>query len=529
MNLLLIFLARAQNDTFTDNTSSAAIYFDGYLPTSKTETRLQRLCDKSHEAQRYFLGTISGLNKSTLKAPSSPFIVPAVLEALRSQERYSIITHVVPGEADPYCANDVRQNGGALLTGDSDFLLYDLGPTGTVAFFRDIYSTPQEGKTSHISALRYSPGDITQKLLLEPGQKGMLAAGFEISLSPDKSYQALAGTPRTQWKYLAPSHKSAYDEFISEYIVAPDELGSIPSYLKYTDPRVAEFILDWAAVAGLNPASLSSPDSSDTRSTRYPVVHLPLLIDRWDVATSWNASTAIRQLAYSLCQGGGDSISTVTEYRRTLSLYSAGQQVELLAASDVPDTLRDTLSYTREFLHGLIGTARLQWITACLGFEIGHAASEGKESTTVKLLKKASASGGLLDPDDWDAIHLVAMMQGVLYSLRILQQVLLCRVGEVFTRSKLNTQLGEVQECLASMPSIAEYPCLAEMESLFEQLEQAGALKRLSAIVGIEEPSFGKSVKGSARTGKTAKRQQSKQSKKPAELSNPFDALSMDD
>ncbi|PSS02248.1 XPG domain containing-domain-containing protein [Coniella lustricola] len=536
----------------------AAIYFDGYLPTSKTETRIQRLCERSHEANNYFLATVSGTHtvisrnvsgSSSQRLPINPFIVPAVLEALRSLDRYAVLTHLVPGEADPYCARDVCLNGGTLLTGDSDFLLYDLGATGTVAFFRDVCVTPQlrdDGKkVSLISALRYDPVDICRKLSLEPGQQGMLAAAFEITSSPVKTYKALTATPRSQWQYLEPAQADKFADFSAEYMVAPGELRSKPDYLKYTDPRVAEFILDWAAVAGFNATpslSQSSPASPIPSAPRDPVVHLPLLIDRWDMGTGWNASTVIRQLAYSLCRSGGDAISTITEYRRTLSLYSAGQAVELLAASEVPDVLRDTLSYTLEFIQESAGiakmqttttTTRLRWITACLGFEIGQAASEGKESTTVKLLRKASTarSGveGLLDPRNWDVIHLVAIIQGVLYSLRMLRQVLMCQIGEIFTRSDTDGRLNEMRDCLASLPCIAEYPCLAEMEYLFEQLDQAGAFKKLSAVVGIKEPSFGKTGKGSGRAGKTGAKQQRKHSNKAAGLSNPFDALAMDD
>ncbi|KAF3767477.1 hypothetical protein M406DRAFT_69621 [Cryphonectria parasitica EP155] len=533
----------------------AAIYFDGYLPSYKAQERLRRTCGSSSRSNQYFLATSAGVPGRAAAAASArpslplpPFVVPAVLECLRSLERYQRITHLVPGEADPYCASDVRQHGGTLLTGDSDFLLYELGPTGSVVFFQDVQAELSGvgggGETKRnpcISALTYSPMEICGRLTMEPaGQGGMLALAYEMSLAQDRTLQALISKPRSQWACQATCQASQYAEFTSQYLLSKASLIPIPVYLGLLDPRVSEFVLDWAALAGHEPSSLV------VTLARRPIVYLPSLLDRWDRASAWNAFTPIRQLAYSLCRVAGQStVSTVTEYRRTLSEKSTGQQVQLLGFSEVMGSLRDTHNYILGFFKAPAVAAaasadkearRLQWIATCMGFEISHAAAEGNESTALKLLQKAEACGGRLDPGNWDTLHLAAMIQGAMYSLRILQQVLMCKVGSVFASLDLEEQrhLREMEACLASLPCIAEFPAPVDMESLFQQLYQVGALKMLAKVVGISEPAFEQRpvmTKEGRRKGESKNKpvvqRQSKLSRSAS--SNLFDALSIDD
>ena len=126
-----------------------AIYFDGYLPASKSDVRLGRVVESSTASNNYFLFTKIGIGRGSddrppflrrkhSRIPIPAFAVPAILEALRSSKRYGHLTHLVPGEADEFCASHVSREGGALLTSDSDLLLYDLGQTGSVVFFNDI-------------------------------------------------------------------------------------------------------------------------------------------------------------------------------------------------------------------------------------------------------------------------------------------------------------------------------------------------------------------------------------------------------
>lgn len=486
---------------------------------------MRRICASSSVSNQYFMATASGIPEDLtritrlLPLPKPAFLVPAVLEALRSLERYRPITHLVPGEADPYCASDVRLNGGTLLTGDSDCLLYDLGPAGSVVFFQDVQASAAAAQASEgsrlTSAMTYSPAGICSRLGLEPGQAGMLAVAYEIHSNDRPS--SLATQSRAQWRYLAASHASQYAEFVSQYISDQAALVAAPGYMSHLDARVSELVLNWADILG--PAS---------ESTWSPVVYLPLLLDRWDGPSGWNPGTPVRQLAYSFCRRSRDEVTTATEYRRTLYAHSTGQTIELLDASEVPDALHVVLNYTSGFLDGPPGPTRLRWITASLGFEIGHAAAEGKESTALKLLQKAVAAGGKLDPGNWDTLHLNALIQGTLYSFRMLKQVLMSRIGHLLSSPSLEPQLREMEDRLASLPSLADFPSPADMADLFERLHHIGALKTLAEVSGISEPSL--SGKAKTRSGESMKGK--KLGREQAELarssSNPFDALSVD-
>lgn len=507
----------------------AAIHFDGSLPTYKKEERLGRVCETSTKAQQYFLATSAGISLNAAQRqvqnmnkdgwlPKPAFIVPAIIEALRSSEGYSQITHLALGEADPFCANDVRHNGGTILTADSDLLLYDLGPAGSVVFLQDVtVGTPAPGAIAsegaeedrRISAFTYRQSEMCQKMSLKAGQHGLLALAFEVKQGSHRRLKSLA--PPSEWRYLDPACAFEYKSFVSQYQDFSALQGTVPAFMSFLDPRVSEFILDWV------------------ESAASPVVYLPLLVDRWDQRSAWNPSTPIRQLAYSLCRGSSDTRSAVVEYRRTMSTQSRGQMVELFNEAEAPEALQNLLSYLGGFLEGVTGPARLRWITACLGLEMGHAAAEGRESITLKLWNKASKADGQLDSGDWDAVHLTAQIQGALYSLRMLHQVLKSRVGYLLASSSARSQVHQLEAFLSSLPPIAEFPCAPDMTNLFEQLHEAGTLSVLAAVTDIPEPAYSETPAGRRRKPKDRKQTREQQQSRAPPSANPFDALSIAD
>lgn len=509
----------------------AAIYFDGSLPSSKKEERHKRICEKSHAAQKYFLTTIPGINTNSRVPknliPDPPFHVPAILEALSLHQRYRHITHVVPGEADPYCAADVRQNGGMLLTSDSDLLLYDLGPTGSVVFLKDVQlDLGATESDSSISALTWKPHELCRRLSLEATQLSMLQFGFEVKLRPPHTPRGLP--KQSMWACFKQDNAQEFAAFVAEYDSSAEQTAFALNSMGHLDPRVSEFVLDWAK--GNTPSGISE-------SIKDLTVWLPLLVDRWDQASAWDLSTTIRQLTYSYCQRGDSANSTVKEYRRTLSLQSAGQAVELLDGSEVLEAIRGLLEHVDHFVvNQSTVPRRLQWMTMCLSVEIGHAAQEGKSSNALYLWRKAATSEGRLDPGSWDTLHLAAQILGTLYSLRMLQQVLNTGQGGVsMSRAASSDQLDRLRERLSSLPTIAEFPAMAEMKDIFGQLQQEGQLEILSEAVGVSPIIF--TAKGETLQKSRTKQQKAKgPEKKPRKAmasqsqarANPFAALSAD-
>lgn len=505
----------------------AAIYFDGSLPLLKKEERHKRICEKSHAAQKYFLATIPGIkaNGGTPRhlIPSPPFHVPAILEALCLHQRYRNITHVVPGEADPYCAADVKQNGGMLFTSDSDLLLYDLGPTGNVVFLNDVQfdlGTTEPG--SPISALTWKPHELCRRLSLEPSQLSMLQFGFEMKVNPWRNPK---GIPKqSKWASFKQDNAQDFAAFVAEYDNPAGLTAIALSSTSHLDPRVSEFVLEWAKDATPVGGSESPKDLT---------VWLPLLVDRWDQASAWDMSTAIRQLAYSYCRRGDSSNSTVKEYRRTLSVQSAGQAVELLDENEILGATRALLDHVDHFTNGSTVLKRLQWITTCLSLEIGHAEQEGKPSNALDLWRKAANSEGRLDSGSWDTIHLAAQILSTLYSFRMLQQVLSISQGGNLSRAASSDLMERLRKCLSSLPTIAEFPAVAEMKDIFGELHQEGQLDILSEAVGVPSITFTAKEKTLPRL-KNKEQKAKGPEKKPRRArasqvqvrANPFEALS---
>lgn len=512
-----------------------AIYFDGSLPRSKKEERHKRICGKSQEAQKYFLTTISGVKaEAGVPArfiPEPPFLVPAILEALRSHDRYGKLTSLVPGEADPYCADDVKRNGGTLLTSDSDLLLYDLGRAGSVVFLKDLQldigveiadTSAIEGASS-ISVLRNKPSELCGRMSLEPGQLSMLRIGFE--LKQRTSYSPKGWPDQSKWACLKEGRAEEFAAFVAEYQRSPDSTGTAFDHMSILDPRVSEFVLDWAK----NDSSGASPATKDL------TVWLPSLVDRWDAASAWELGTTIRQLVYSLYQSGKGSTSTVMEYRRTLSVRSAGQAVELLDEVDIPGAIEGLLEYADRFIDGTAVPKRVQWITTCLSLEIGHATQGSKESNAVKLWREAAQAEGRLQPGNWDAVHLAAQISGTLYSFRMLQQVLEIRGRGNMSSAMSSDQVERLKELVSSLPTIPEFPAAADMEDIFEQLNQGGQLQTLSEANGVPKIVF-EAKEATSRRLKGRRSKARQQERKPIRVissqsqasTNPFEALSTD-
>lgn len=507
--------------------SRGAIYFDGSLPPSKKEERRRRICEKSHEAQRYFLSTISGIkaNGQVPKRfiPDPTFHVPAILEGLRSQKRYRELTYLVPGEADPYCAADVKQNGGILLTSDSDLLLYDLGPTGSVVFLKDLQLDlgAMQGASSLLTSIS-RPSELCQRLSLEQGQLSMLRFGFEIKVRPCRTFKELPN--QSEWTYLEEGYAKEFEAFVTEYRGTPYFTSPALNHRNLLDPRISEFVLDWA--------ESNTNGNLDVREDL--TVWLPSLVDRWDRTSAWELGTTIRQLAYSLYQRGNSQNSTVMEYRRTLSMTSTGQAVELLDEPEVLWAIGSLLEHADRFTKGSAVPKRLQWITVCLSLEVGHASQESKESKALGLWRNAAKAEGRLDPGNWDAVHLAAQILGTLYSLRMLQQVLNIWKGGPLSDARSGDQVKRLKERLSTLPTLAEFPAPAEMENLFEHLHREGLLDVLSGAVGVPKIIF--TAKGEAPQrakntppGKVKRREQKPTRARASHLqasANPFDALS---
>lgn len=513
----------------------AAVYFDGYLPASKKDVRLDRVVEKSSASNKYFLSTRSGITRdgnvrpprrqAHPRLPIPAFTVPAILEALRRSERYGHLTHLVPGEADSFCADHVSRGGGALLTSDSDLLLYDLGQHGSVVFLDDLDIAA--GEPEQPLVLTYSQHAICEKLSLEPGQQAMLSLAFEIVRDP---YQKFAfWTAQSKKNHSANACPAEYADFISDYTKGSDIRSTIPEYLRFLDPRVSEFLLGWSEflrgwTGNEDAGSASRENVSRTVGSTF---YLPLLLDRWDQESAWGPGMWIRQLACSFCPDSSPGELMAAEYRRTMSRKSSGQAVELLRRHEMAETAHRLLSSCKAPSDRAGGRSALRWVAFCLKQEVMHASAQGKESLVKEFLQKAGKSKGRLDPGSWSTIHLTAQIQGTLYSLRMLDQVLKCLGGPLVTSAWPQLPVAKMAECLSTLPSIADFPSVTDVAGLYGRLREAGELKDLLDITGMSESVASEGIgRQSERMKRRASRQEQRKAR-PLPSANPFDALSL--
>ena len=219
---------------------------------------------------------------SSLKLlPPPPFMVPAAIEHLRShlppptvnaaqhrrpQKPGSSLIHMAPAEADDYCALHARRTGAAILTSDSDLLVYDLGLNGSVLFFKSLELSPDSSiisgskfveQETPVFGTRYHAPSIASKLNL-PGRNagGTPLQRFCFERSRDASHSTLE-LKRRCLGTLSTSEEGHYKEFLQHYstdhILLPDgdkgrEIGAMQSQRSSRvfpglDPRLAELVV----------------------------------------------------------------------------------------------------------------------------------------------------------------------------------------------------------------------------------------------------------------------------------------------
>ncbi len=236
--------------------------------------------------------------------PPAPFLVPAVLEALKGSDQYKDIIEVVPGEADLYCAKYLQQHGGTVLTGDSDLLVHDLGLEGAVGFFKVI-----QGSSGSLQCEIYHPTAIVDRLGLPKSHK-LHSLAFEMFMDNHGTFpQLLARAKNLEAIKL---YGIMYEDFLKEYVTLPSDTNtSNPRsaatllVLRQLDPRISEYVLQFpslAELAGQSPV-LHAIESSAAH------VFLPFLLDCPIRTNAWEMSTATRQLAYRLNKNSA-SLST---------------------------------------------------------------------------------------------------------------------------------------------------------------------------------------------------------------------------
>ncbi|KAJ8129262.1 hypothetical protein O1611_g4369 [Lasiodiplodia mahajangana] len=483
------------------------IYFDGYLPPSKWQVRQKRLLEQSENMKRLLASHPLGSSRlpegafEAIKAeialtrsvghsshsnwiPKPPFLVPAVIEILKNCRTWGPLVEVVSGEADVFCAEDIRRHGGVLLTSDSDLLITELGLNGRVSFFTDVVVANQSDESQGLMACKFSLHAINDTLgISNVGGLGRVA--FEKVKCRTSFNDAVKRAKDSNDTSLKSSEFQTFMEEYSmkEYLPRDHPVQRILSGL---DPRISEIVIQTLLFDGTG-AVLGNADNS--RGPETLAMFLPVMIENRDRKSAWTMSTAVRQLAYGIMQTFAiDRSPLVIEYRLLETSNSLiGRQIDVLGLEETLEQCRLLIDTTKQ-LAARVPRTDIQWLAFAIYQDIMWSTSEQRPPLSALIIHKAKHD--LEDAGDysWDTIHFAAQVQASLYSLRMAKHILDVSASLL---PALPPPMQELRECLSTLPTIAEWPTVENISQVLAAAGEAGTLSIITDILGmpaIEDP-----------------------------------------
>ncbi|KAJ5994660.1 hypothetical protein N7451_010384 [Penicillium sp. IBT 35674x] len=406
------------------------ICFDGALPISKRATRLARI-EKSRQKletcrQRPIPSTANRHRKADAiqpaqiwqrrhlparwkNLPENPFMVSAVYEDLTNrwskklmtttihpcaaqldgEYPWAKITTMVPGEADLDCARITKLTGSAVLTNDSDLAVHDLGQHGALVLLNSLEfldDTP-DSTPSEIRGLRIHPHEICVRL----GLRSLQRFAYELTQDPHRGFSDLV---RRSKEDLGTESVIGFDEFLQEYLDDPDQHTSLQgvSSALTLDPRVSELFWQY----------------------KLPETYC------------WGKGRIYRALGYSLlnlAQPTARRFPAIHEFVRR-GRRIVPEQVTLSQVKAIALDL-DLLSRRLHLARSVFGSEAQPsfWVMFALS-EIYRNSSSNTTIPSASKLEHFLAHGFAGKCTEWADLHLLAQIHAVLYSLRMLKQLL---------------------------------------------------------------------------------------------------------
>ncbi|KAJ5522646.1 hypothetical protein N7513_013219 [Penicillium frequentans] len=428
------------------------ICFDGALPISKRATRLARI-EKSRQKlescrQRPISPTANRHRKADAiqpaqiwrrrhlpsrwkNLPENPFMVSAVYEdltnrwskklmttthpcvaQLEGEYPWAKITTMVPGEADLDCARITRLTGSAVLTNDSDLAVHDLGQHGSLVLLNSLEfldDTP-DLTSSEIRGLRIHPHEICVRL----GLRSLQRFAYELTQDPHRGFSDLV---RRSKEDLGTASVIGFNEFLQEYLDDSDQhmsLQGIPSALAL-DPRVSELFWQYKL-----------PETYCWGEDIRPHIYLGILPEDHARQCAWEQGRIYRALGYSLlnlAQPAARQFPAIHEFVRR-GRRIVPEQVTLSQAKAIALDL-DLLSRRLHLARSVFGSEAQPsfWVMFALS-EIYRNSSSNTTIPSASKLEHFLAHGFAGKCTEWADLHLLAQIHAVLYSLRMLKQLL---------------------------------------------------------------------------------------------------------
>ena len=356
-----------------------------------------------HEADaRSLLSTPRRLDSHLICLPEPPFMVPAVVEDLRSPQDTSFtgVVHLVAGEADKYCAWHGLRTGATVLSNDSDLIVFDMGENGSILLLDSLYLNPGEDADGfEISGSVLRPNEIVANLRVD----SLLRLAFERFKDPYISFNNVVARAILP---LKSQNEATFSTFAREYSLEDVNLiRTVSSVSLDLDTRLSELYHQLH------------------ESQQHPQIYLPILIENHARTSSWTFGLPLRLLAYSLLTIHSHRPTTTVEEHSRSGSRIRPRQLELYTSPTLSSILTTTMHHlrrTRSLLSPMIPAE-----TPSLWHLI----------STTYLLESLKRIQKPLPDKEWlieflrdgyltlDAVHFEANIHAVWYSLRILKQV----------------------------------------------------------------------------------------------------------
>lgn len=406
-----------------------------------------------------------------------PFLVPAVIDALRESREYSHLVHQIPGEADAFCARHVADKGqGIILTSDSDLLVHDLAG-GRVVFLRDINVPAARGAACQASV--YDPQAICQRL----GDVELRRLGYEVYRSPQSTIPQLV---RDCSQPMSDLISKDYDEFCQQYLHDETESSFVGSHLPVDqlDPRLSELAIQFRTNADTAP---------DTPARMF----LPVLIESPLRGSAWEPSTEVRQIAYTVLRWLiPGPVSSVHEYRRVQAQQQKGKTVDVLAKDAASEAIAGLVQHITHVKTRVQGD-KTWWILA-LTHDMHTCEEADKKSHSLRVIEQlGKRKTPTVNKVSWDIIHLAAQLQAFHYSLRMLRQVL-----HLVPEPELSSEAQGLRVQLAHVPPFTVFPQMQEVSVFLDSLLGSETLDTMRTFVTIPDPAAASSASSKKRKKK---------------------------
>lgn len=477
--------------------SRDSILFDGALPASKKDVRIDRLQSYIARLKAFKKTSSSGLSSSSYSMmtttmttggsarkslPPPPFLVFAVVEEL-VRSKYANVTFVVPGEADPFCVVAAAEAAAAqamisgvqeaaspitIFSDDSDLIVFEAGAQTRIVPFRDLTVTEVGETTTILQGYEYRPAEILrrEKCHLSSLIKPAFFMSLDLFCNLGQALQ-LAAADSSGGGLL--DDREDYQAFAQQFHTSKEvqELAEIRSNdilknsLASRDSRVSELVHQVQLQAR---GEMTGPMR----------VYLPFISDDPARSTAWNVGKETRVLAYSIVlvllqphvqQQQQHDFFNIQEYRRTGARISA-VLLELTSGSGSDSDTEGIISTSARLascLQNGLDTAKginLQqeadaWRFVVMEHVLTHLHHEGLTLPSIEdavqvVLQGTGSSREESRERKWQMVHLDAQYQAAYYSFRMLQQLLMVTAAD-------DDDFTNLRGILQSLPRISTF------------------------------------------------------------------------